>query len=40
MPEAGGCLSRFDGSPLAPMSDALASNAALHDRAAAILLAS
>jgi histidinol-phosphatase len=38
MPEAGARLSRFDGSPLAPMSDALASNALLHDRAAAILL--
>jgi len=38
MPEAGARLSRFDGSPLAPMSSALASNALLHDRAAAILL--
>ena len=35
---AGARLSRFDGSPLAPMSDALASNALLHDRAAGILL--
>ena len=38
MPEAGARLSRFDGSPLAPMSDALASNSLLHDRAAGILL--
>lgn len=38
IPEAGGRLSRFDGSPLGPMSNALASNARLHDRAAGILL--
>lgn len=38
IPEAGGRLSRFDASPLGPMSNALASNALLHDRAAAVLL--
>lgn len=38
MPEAGARLSRFDGSPLAPMTDALASNSLLHERAAGILL--
>ena len=38
MPEAGARLSRFDGSPLAPMSSAITSNPHLHARAAGILL--
>lgn len=38
IPEAAGRLSRFDGLPLAPMSNAIASNGLLHDRAAGILL--
>lgn len=38
IPEAGGRLSRFDGSPVAAGTDALASNGALHAASAAILL--
>ena len=38
MPEAGGRFSRFAGAPVAAGGDALASNARLHDVAAAILL--
>lgn len=37
MSESGGRLTRFDGTPLAPGSDALASNGRLHEEARAIL---
>ncbi|HEX2078840.1 MAG TPA: inositol monophosphatase family protein [Longimicrobium sp.] len=40
MAEAGGRLSRAGGSPLGAQTDALATNALLHDRAAAVLLGS
>lgn len=39
IPEAGGRLGQLDGSPLGPMTNALASNALLHDAAAAVVLA-
>jgi histidinol-phosphatase len=37
IPEAGGRMSQFDGSPVAPMSSALVSNPHLYDEARAIL---
>jgi histidinol phosphatase-like enzyme (inositol monophosphatase family) len=38
--EAGGRISRFDGSPVAPMTSVLASNARLHEAARETILAS
>ena len=38
MPEAGGRLSQFDGAPIAAQTTALATNALLHDRSAAVIL--
>jgi histidinol-phosphatase len=39
VPEAGGRLTRFDGSPVGHMSSAIASNGVLHEAASRILLA-
>jgi histidinol-phosphatase len=38
LPEAGGRFSQFDGGPIAPQTNSIASNALLHDRAAALIL--
>jgi histidinol-phosphatase len=38
LPEAGGRFSQFDGGPIGPQTNSIASNALLHDRAAAIIL--
>lgn len=38
IPEAGGRLSQFDGSPVGTMTTAIAANASLHDAARALLL--
>jgi len=38
LPEAGGRFSQFDGAPVAPQTNSIASNGLLHDRAAAVIL--